>query len=1066
MRYNEIALGVGTARRDSPRVIGTAFALLLVLHAPGFSEQTTAALAPPPEQLETVDDAWRAKPAVTFRSNQLDYSRDHRGNQIPDFSSCGYQAADRSIPFVPAKVKVDSGNGDDTERIQRAIDYVAGLPVHETGFRGAILLEPGEFQVDRTIHVRASGVVLRGSGAGAGGTTIRATGSDRRTLIRVVGTGARVPIGPSRTIVDAYVPVGARRLTLQDTLGLEVGDLVIVTRPSTERWIQTIGCDVEGVGWRAGSRDIRWERVIKRMEDDSIEIDAPITTALDRQFGGGALQSYEWHDRLQQVGIEDLALVSDHRGENPRDEEHAWFGITMQNVANAWARCVEFRHFAGGAVLLEDGTSRITVQDCVSLEPVSEVGGYRRHTFFTCGQQSLFLRCWSECGDHDFGVGHCAPGPNAFVNCHANNALGDSGPLESWASGVLYDNVRIVGADLRLGNRWASPPKTGWSAANCVLWQCQAAHVECFRPPTAENWAIGIWATPAGDGVIQELSDFVHPLSLYQQQLRERLGDQAANAVDPFLLKPVSATSPTLAEAARFVEQSSAPGSQLIDVIREQWKAVATRVEPNLPTAPPNLAEAHVAAPSRALRRENGWLAVESQLKTGGHLTPIWWRGSMIPDKARSFGPAITRYVPGRTGTGLTDDLQQVAEEMRLNHVASYDHHYGLWYDRRRDDHLLVRRSNGDVAPPFYEQPFARTGQGTAWDGLSRYDLTKYHPWYWNRLREFAQICEQHGLIFFHQNYFQHNILEAGAHWVDSPWRPANNVNETGLPEPPPFIGDKRIFVAHLFYDVTEPRRREFHRQFIRQCLNNFVGRTNVIQLTSEEYTGPLSFMQFWLDTIIEWKRETGQAVLVGLSCTKDVQDAILADPVRNPHVDVIDIRYWTYTRDNELYAPRGGQHLSPRQHLRQDSPAPASFASILRAVREYRTKYPQKAVTYYADLNCRGGRDGWAVLMGGGSLPNLPVLPEELAAAILRCQPSDRLRLGPQQWSLGNGDREFLIYSAERESPAAIQLPADYEYEFVNIDPETGQTCGAFQRIAVGQLTISEPRTVIWVRR
>ena len=121
------------------------------------------------------------------------------------------------------------------------------------------------------------------------------------------------------------------------------------------------------------------------------------------------------------------------------------------------------------------------------------MAGYRRHTFFTQGQLTLFLRCWSEHGRHDFAVGHCAPGPNAFVNCYAADALGDSGPLESWASGVLYDNVRINGAGLNLENRWINPPGAGWSAANCVLWQCQAATMRVFRPPTANNWAIGVW---------------------------------------------------------------------------------------------------------------------------------------------------------------------------------------------------------------------------------------------------------------------------------------------------------------------------------------------------------------------------------------------------------------------------------------------------------------------------------------------------------------------------------------------------------------------------------------------
>ena len=85
-------------------------------------------------------------------------------------------------------------------------------------------------------------------------------------------------------------------------------------------------------------------------------------------------------------------------------------------------------------------------------------------------------------------------------------------------------------------------------------------------------------------------------------------------------------------------------------------------------------------------------------------------------------------------------------------------------------------------------------GRGTAWDGLSKYDLAKFNPWYWSRLKQFAGICDERGLVLFNENYFQHNILEAGAHWVDCPWRSANNINHTGFPEPPPFAGDKADF--------------------------------------------------------------------------------------------------------------------------------------------------------------------------------------------------------------------------------------------------------------------------------
>ena len=138
----------------------------------------------------------------------------------------------------------------------------------------------------------------------------------------------------------------------------------------------------------------------------------------------------------------------------------------------------------------------------------------------------------------------------------------------------------------------------------------------------------------------------------------------------------------------------------------------------------------------------------------------------------------------------------------------------------------MIRRIDGDVWPPFYEQPWARSGQGAAWDGLSKYDLTKFNPWFFRRLGEFAAHCDQKGLVLLHDGYFQHNILEAGAHWVDFPWRSANCLQATDFPEPPPFAGGKRIFMADLFYDIDHPVRRQMNELYIRHYLDElYMGR-------------------------------------------------------------------------------------------------------------------------------------------------------------------------------------------------------------------------------------------------
>ncbi|MDE6358600.1 MAG: pectate lyase, partial [Duncaniella sp.] len=344
----------------------------------------------------------------------------------------------------------------------------------------------------------------------------------------------------------------------------------------------------------------------------------------------------------------------------------------------------------------------------------------------------------------------------------------------------------------------------------------------------------------------------------------------------------------------------------------------------------------------------NGLLVMDGTVLVGGRQEVPWWNGKIKPNYIVKAKPHVTRFVPGREGLGLTDRVDSVVTHMQQENILVLDHNYALWTDRRRDDHERIRRRDADVWAPFYDQPFARSGQGTAWDGLTRYDLTRPNAWYWNRLGEFAEKGAGAGKLLFNEHYMQHNILEAGAHWVDSPWRAANNINGTTFPEPVPFAGDKRIFVADMFYDVDNKTLADLHRQYIRMNLDQLADNPNVVHLLSAEYTGPLHFTEFWLDVIDEWQKETGKNVKVALSATKDVQDAILANPKYKDVVDIIDIRYWHYKTDG-LYAPEGGKNLAPRQHARKMKVGKVTFDEAYKAVSEYRTKYHDNAVTYYA---------------------------------------------------------------------------------------------------------------------
>jgi hypothetical protein len=958
--------------------------------------------------------------------------------EVPmDYSFCGYHRSELPIPSVNNAVYVQPKVGDNSQQIQAAIDFVSQQkPDKKTGFRGAVLLAEGRYDISEPLRIRTNGVVLRGSGREK--TVIHKTGYDRGAAIYIEGTREIIT---KDTLAIADVQPGALSIRVQGgSPALKQGARLTICRPSTQEWIDELGCASFGGGkrmgywaWHVGDIDLRWNRQISSINRTEIKLDAPLTCSIEQRFGGGKAIVYEQTGLIEECGIENLSLESDYDHTLPMDESHCWDGIYLADAENCWVRMVNFRHFAGSAVVIQKSSQQITVEDCQSLEPVSEMGGFRRRTFLTFGEMVLFQRCYSEHGINDFAVGHTAPGPNAFVQCETFESFGPSGAISSWAPGILFDIVNIDGNDIVFKNWELEKFGAGWATANSTMWQSTASGLYCYSPDSLNrNYSIGCWGQILGNGEYSEMNEHVRPYSLFASQLEKRLGHNVDEQCRILLRDCNASSSPTIEEADKLAKEALLPRQTL-----KQWIDNAVFTGNTIPgQLKPFIYKGIKKHDSRQYdyRIINGWLTKDNEVLVGGkHQTP-WWNGRTTDAAMAKAKPALTRFVPSYEGTGGTDRIDSVIEDMKRRHTLLFSQNYGLWTDRRRDDHERIRRKDGDVWAPFYEQPFARTGQvqrcfdALAWDGLSKYDLTKLNKWYFYRLQQFAKKTESIGLLLKNQHYFQHNILEAGAHWVDCPWRTANNINKTPFLEPVNFTGDKRIFTATMFYDITNPTMRELHRQYIRQSLDAFKGQPNVIHSIGEEFTGPLHFVQFWLDVIAEWEQENGP-VLVALAVNKDVQDTILKDPVRSKIVDIIDIEQWFYHNKGE-YAPPGGVNMAPRQYLRKIRTGSARFEDVYRAVSEYRSQYPDKAVVYsaqkYPDM-------GWAALMAGGSCASIPVKDKTLLSALSEMTPHHS---EPDVY-LMQGEKGWLVYSSAEECNLHI---GNNRYVLYRIHGETGE--------------------------
>ena len=460
----------------------------------------------------SVESQW----VQTGATGRLIYVPDAEGDRVLDFSNVGYQG--KGIELIPDNVPtiltISPVSGDDTAIIQAAINQVSALPLGADGFRGAVLLQAGTYDINSQLEIRASGVVLRGEGRDSEGTVLHGrnpltggTNPNQRPLIRIYGNGSRSNVGSTRNMVDKVVPAGSRSFRVDSTSGFAVGDTVRIERPSTQAWIDDVGMNNPPDGdppWVPGSMNIRYDRVITRIEDDRVFVDAPLANAFELQYGGGTIREYDWSGAIENIGVENLRGDTDFT--SATDEDHAWEFIVIGNgqndnrAQNVWVRDIAAAHFGDSAVLANPGSKWVSVDNSISETPVSQITGSRRYTYDLSGELGFVTNAQADEGRHDFVNNSTRPaGPNVFHNSSATNANSDTGPHQRWASGTLFDNITVQGNAINARFRGSFGTSHGWSGANMVVWNSTADTFRVQNPPTAQNWLIGSAGTIVED---------------------------------------------------------------------------------------------------------------------------------------------------------------------------------------------------------------------------------------------------------------------------------------------------------------------------------------------------------------------------------------------------------------------------------------------------------------------------------------------------------------------------------------------------------------------------------------
>ncbi len=498
---------------------------------------------------------------------KLAYKTTPTGARIMDFSHAGYMGGGVTLPTVPVACTIQpSGGDDDTALIQGAIDEVAEMPVMD-GFRGAVLLSPGNYFCAQTINISASGIVLRGSGSGASeGTksTIKLTGQPHLAIsVRAPGggrgrsTGAAQPSANSdqpapqeiaraeTSISSAYVPSGAMAFDVTDATGFAVGDTIAIRRPVTQEWIQFMQMhdlvrDGRKQTWIRAGNTTTTERRIAEVSGNTVTLDVPLSDSFDARYlnpPGTVVAKIQPPVRLSQVGIEYLHIESP-----PQEISHTQphFTALRLNGEDCWVRDVVIDETMNSVAV---NGRRITLERVAVIRKARHEGSSKPAEFAPNAGQVLLDRC-TVTGDNIWyaGTGGGLAGPIVLLNCtFSGNGRAES--HQRWSTGMLYDNCRAPQGGIDFRNRGSMGSGHGWTMGWGVAWNCEANDYIIQNPPGAANWMIGCIGRSKPmprpfdsspnlpEAIIDSHGTPVASQSLYLAQLAQRLGPQAVKNI-------------------------------------------------------------------------------------------------------------------------------------------------------------------------------------------------------------------------------------------------------------------------------------------------------------------------------------------------------------------------------------------------------------------------------------------------------------------------------------------------------------------------------------------------------
>ncbi|KAF9116520.1 hypothetical protein BGX27_001814 [Mortierella sp. AM989] len=506
----------------------------------------------------------------------------YQGDRIMDFSMVGWNEGNTNLPDPTKDVPVlerlfprdgsdsDSDQGDDTSRIQKALDRVSDITAQNTLSkdvipRGALVLEKGVYRISKPLKIRASGILFRGDPAGGSRIVCQWESTGPRYAVEIEGKKDIILDDTNIPVIADYTPVGSFFLTLDPTyfedVELAVGDQVILTRVGNDRWVEDIGMD----DFDSNKKGVKpWKKMLGRMyrtirslnsQTGIVQLDAPLPISIWRGYGGAYVTKYQ-DNKIRALGVQFLDMVFpnnigrtvedmlDERGRGSTDyrfsfEIFANYALRVDLACHMYISHITSAFFHNFISIGTD-VHHVTMDSIVHSYPDEMLSG--QSAFQLSGQLVLIKNTLSQGSFHFFVDINHVMGPNVFHRTQGTNvgkpyqpipldfAPGEVGPHMKFCTGILVDQV-VTDGSIQIVNRGDMGTGQGYSGANSVVWNSRAREgILTHRATGFQNFVIGSEDFDAEDrhpwdshGWKEHVGSEVLPGSLYLRQLSDRL---------------------------------------------------------------------------------------------------------------------------------------------------------------------------------------------------------------------------------------------------------------------------------------------------------------------------------------------------------------------------------------------------------------------------------------------------------------------------------------------------------------------------------------------------------------